>query len=198
MNHPTSERILDHLRHAHPQTVSELARIFSLTPADVRYHLNHLMQAGMILRVYRKRGDAAGRPAFTYTARPIGQGQGSELLSEAFLQLIAPEDIKNTIHQLANILISRHSEFTYHTQSLQWGVEQLTTLGYCAQWEARPINPMLKLRCCPYLHLAVKFPLLCQMDLELIHQLTGWQAQPQVLIRTDPLQVPACIFSLSQ
>ncbi len=198
MNHPTSERILEHLRQTHPQTVSELARHFSLTPADVRYHLKHLMQAGMIFRVYRKPGDGAGRPAHAYTARPIKQGQGFELLSEALLQLIPHDEADKTAVLLAEILASRHGTHPDHAQPLQWGVEKLSSLGYCAVWEARPMNPLIKLRCCPYLQLVEKYPVLCQIDQQLIHQLTGWKAQPQVLIRSDPMTIPACIFSLKQ
>jgi predicted ArsR family transcriptional regulator len=198
MDQSTQRKILEYLRSAPPQTAAELAHHFSLTSADVRYHLARLLDAGSVLRVSKRKGSGAGRPGSAYTSRPLGSNQGVSLLTEAFLQLIPPADEETIALQLAQNISNRQAPQECTGHSLQLGVDHLTRLGYSAVWEARPKNPLLKLRCCPYQQLAEKHPVLCQVDRHLIYQLTGWHAEPKTLIRTDLEKIPACIFSLNQ
>lgn len=83
------------------------------------------------------------------------------------------------------------------TQRLGLAVQNLIKLGYQATWEARPDHPILMLRNCPYLDLALEQPGLCQMDEQLVEKLTGWKCEQTHRIRDNIHQIAACRFSLT-
>jgi predicted ArsR family transcriptional regulator len=57
----TRERILAHLHEHRTATVPALSRAWGLTRADIRYHLNQLINEGFVERVPRSEKIAAGR-----------------------------------------------------------------------------------------------------------------------------------------
>jgi predicted ArsR family transcriptional regulator len=148
-----------------------MARALDLTPANIRYHLQILLEEGWIKVTGQRPAGGAGRPRFLYNLSAKSLGESLEILLGAFLEVIERE-IESISTQIAETLAKdlpdkRLNKITQYNQ----GVEFLNQLNYHASWGPRPKGPQVELRHCPYKELPLTHPHICRIDQRLISRL---------------------------
>jgi DeoR family suf operon transcriptional repressor len=168
----TRDRLLGLLlRHKAGLTVDELGEMLAISRNAVRQHLSSLERRGV------------GRPSQIYVLTPLGEEQFPRqysLLSgwvlSALKELHGPEGTVLLLKQIATRL---HEQFVHRVRG--GTVEEradavtgvLNELGYVAQKEKLEQGTAITAINCVYHDLASEFPEVCQLDIELIQQLTG-------------------------
>lgn len=198
----TSDRIIEFLDLHPPSNTAELSGALLLTKADIRYHLNHLEKIGLVTKSIRYNQRGAGRPGYFYALSSNDPVSGYRLLARVCMGILFNEKvdvqpdivIRRIVEEISRELTDDTSQ---GTQRLGAAVQYLIKLGYQATWEARPDHPILMLRNCPYLDLALDHPELCQIDKLLVEKLTGWKCEQKQRIRDDIHTIAACRFSLT-
>lgn len=199
MKQSTSQRILDYLRTHPPGSTADLAGALLLTKADIRYHLSHLFKQGAVTRVIKHLHPAAGRPCYYYTALLVGTELPYQHLARSLVAclLIDTDPIVQEQHvlQVASDMVTGFRNLSNPgSQQIQAVVQYLSSLGYKARWEARVPQPVIQLCHCPYLELAVAYPILCQLDLQLITLITNLPCIQFETIKDNPRQITHCSF----
>jgi predicted ArsR family transcriptional regulator len=183
--------MLDYLRTHHDATAADLARALRLTHADVRYHLNLLLDEGaLIVTDWRVKG--RGRPARCYrsaTAAPKTSFDllASSLLTESLSGLPATDQDALLRRIAARLALQpwpiRQAKFprgdrppiiatsSSLSSRLVHAVACLNDLGYQARWEAHADSPRLILEHCPFAALHDDHPALLRLDELLIETL---------------------------
>jgi len=197
----TSDRIIDYLNNHPPSSIIELSSALLLTKADIRYHLKHLQKIGLVTRTIRNKQSGAGRPGYYYAKAIDSHISGYRLIARVSTDILFNRKVENTSDEVIVKIVDRISENipendSTGTQRLGAAVQNLISMGYQATWEARPDHPILLLRNCPYLELALEQPGLCRMDHLLVEKLTGWKCELTQRIRDNIHQIPACRFTL--
>lgn len=197
----TSDRIIEYLHTHPPSSTREMASALLLTKADIRYHLKHLQKVGLVTRSIRHHARGAGRPGYYYSSTSDDPLTGYRLIARLLSSIlfdnkanILTEDVLDKI--VDGISGNFHNDDLTGTQRISAAVQYLIGSGYQAAWEARPDHPIVLLRNCPYLDLALEQPKLCQADCLLIEKLTAWKCEQNQRIRDNIQQISACRFSL--
>ena len=197
----TSDRIIDYLNNHPPCSTVELSSALLLTKADIRYHLKHLQKIGLVTRIIRNKQSGAGRPGYYYAKTIDSHLSGYRLIALVCTDILFNRNAELPSDEAIVEIVDRISGYIPEndltgTQRLGAAVQNLISMGYQSTWEARPDHPILLLRNCPYLELALEQPGLCRMDHLLVEKLTGWKCDLTQRIRDDIHQIPACRFSL--
>lgn len=196
----TRERILVHLHENRTATVSALSRAWGLTPADLRYHFNALIEEGLVERAANDaQPTGRGRPTQAYrlasrSAPDNFPGLCGALLA-ALLANLSESEKEAALAALAGQISSGFTPPAALTQRFNQAVAFLNARAYHARWEASSRGPRLLLRNCPYAELLSQHPELCTLDrllLERLLQLPQRQAARMNLVTGKP---PACVFS---
>ena len=197
----TSDRIIDYLNNHPPSSTAELSSALLLTKADIRYHLNHLQKIGLVTRTIRNKQSGAGRPGYYYAKTFDSPISGYQLIARVCTEILFNQKVDlqpgEALAKVVDGISGSIPDIPFvGTQRLGAAVQTLISLGYRSTWEARLEHPILLLRNCPYLDLALEQPGLCRMDHLLVEKLTGWKCELTQRIRDDIHQIPACRFSL--
>jgi len=167
---PTREKILHYLEKFPSSSAKEIGRYLDMTAANIRYHLEFLVDSENVQISGKRPTGGAGRPILLYTLTPATIGMNLGPLIEAALESIeiniAGESIKqeiakNLAKEYINLEMNPVSRFNN-------ALDYLNSLNYHASWEAHPEGPQIELRHCPYADLAQTHPYLCQIDQNLI------------------------------
>jgi predicted ArsR family transcriptional regulator len=199
MNNSTADKILEFLHNHPPASTNEISSALLLTKADIRYHLKNMLKVGIVSRRIKHLDFGAGRPGYQYTISTAGPNSSYPLLARICTKILFNEPtsrLKSQQDIATGLANSFHDDDSIGSQRLGIVVQYLSKLGYQAIWEARQDHPVIYFRNCPYLDIAVEQPDLCQMDLVLIEQLTGWKGEQTRRIRDDFSQISTCRFSL--
>lgn len=199
----TRERIIQYLNTHHQATAPELSLTFNQTQANIRHHLEILQQRGLVEVIGQTNPEQRGRPSLVYMLTKTAQANAlDELASALLLDSLGGKSGKqrerilgSTARQLAGITADFSKSITIR---LGQAVSRLNDLNYKAHWEAHADSPHILLGRCPYAPILNRHPELCQMDRELINNLTGLefeQVEKMSRQHTGPVN---CRFCLSQ
>ncbi|MEW2116807.1 metalloregulator ArsR/SmtB family transcription factor [Streptomyces sp. NPDC005474] len=178
--------ILDH----GPSTVAELAGRLGLTPAAVRRHLDALVADDVVQpreqRVYGAR--TRGRPAKAFALTDCGRDafdQSYDKLAMDALRWIAEREGGDEA-----ILAFARARFAEQAANYRQAIEAagpeeraealakaLSADGYAATARSAPVGEQLCQHHCPVVHVAEKFPQLCEAETEIFSQLLGTHVQ---------------------
>jgi len=203
MQELTSEKIYKYISHHPLVTANELSRVLMLTKADIRYHLGRLLKLGLLAKKENLVKHGAGRPGYYYIIAKEDLKSGYPLLAQVCLNIMTNERDTTNLLQLSQRAadeFSRNFDESHKSgaELISAAVQYLNKLGYQASWEARPANPVVFLKKCPYHELAVTQPMLCMMDTSLIEKITGWIPTLQQSMHGQPQPSPYCLFSLAK
>ncbi len=167
---PTRMKILRYLEKFPGSSAREISRYLDMTAANIRYHLEFLVDSEKVQISGERPTGGAGRPILLYTLTPATIGLNLVPLIEAALEsinenisgdIIKQKIAENLTKGYINLEINPVSRFN---QALNY----LNTLNYHASWEAHPEGPQIELRHCPYGNLAQTHHGLCLIDIDLI------------------------------
>lgn len=169
------------LRHKAGLTVDELGEKLSVSRNAIRQHLSALESDGLVELGEIRRG--VGRPSQAYTLTPLGAEQFPRqysLLSEWVLtavnELHGPAGTAALLKQIADRLTEQYGpqiQGDTVPEKAEAVAALLNKLGYVAQAEQSERGTAVTAVNCVYHHLAAQFPEVCQLDIQLIQQLTG-------------------------
>ncbi len=189
-NAPTRELILEYLR-THPQTAAaEIARALSTTKANIQYHLQDLLAAGLVDRTPQPVSERRGRPVFSYQLAAHPSDPAYQALLRALLSQLrtgGPE----ALEAVARALLPADPLPANRTLRINQMITLLNQRGYQARWEVHHTGPRIYFQRCPFGELVKDHPELCQMDLELLRAGTGLNLQQKNFDGRAP-----CIFLL--
>lgn len=171
-------------------TVNELAKTLGLAPISVRYHLNLLLRDGLIA-IKKVRG-AVGRPFNTYAITNGGRERlphSYDLLAERMLtqikQFATPAQIEMMFRGMAETITADRSQYLTGS-TVEAKIDSLVDLlgakGFLAHWEELNGDYVLKEFHCPYQHVRLHHPEICEMDKQIISN-----------ILQAPVQLDTCI-----
>jgi len=206
MEAATRDRILESLRLSPNSSVEELSRLLNLTRADIRYHLNALLDAGLVVQmplVTHLAGNPRGRPAKTYQLSAAARADSLAALAHVLLSMIQDADsAENGLQTLADRLFpaSALSGFEPHlSQRLNEVIQTINQRPYQARWEAHAAGPLVFFHNnCPFAAIIRQHPELCQVDRLSLENLTGMSARQTKKIDLDGPESSVCIFKLIQ
>lgn len=199
-NPPTRERILNYLEENRTASVQALSRVWGLTRADIRYHLNALLDEGQIELVSPDASQPArrGRPAQLFRlaahASPDNLPELCGALLAALLDSLLPEERPPALRRLAERLADSVPSGS-PIQRLNQAVLYLNQRGYRARWEAGPKGPRILLRACPYSVLLTDHTELCALDQALLERLAQMPLKQTARMDLVGGKSLACIFS---
>lgn len=173
MDNATTRELILRFLHLHPLTsAAEIARTLSSTKANIQYHLQDLLAAGLVERTPQTVNERRGRPVYAYriTEHPpdpaflallralLGQlrANGSGALDAVALALLPAESLPSNRILRINRIIT-------------W----LNERGYQARWEVHHSGPRIFFQRCPFGELVHEYPELCQIDLRLLNIALG-------------------------
>lgn len=200
----TRERILSYLKEHRTASSQDLSRAWGLTRADIRYHLNALLDEGQVELVPRDPSQRVprGRPTQNYRlsaqSTPNNLPALCHLLLQAWLKSLSDGERESAIRHLAEALtevISGGSAVPPSaTRRFNQAIAQLNRTHYHAHWEAHSTGPRILLRNCPYAAVLAEHPELCAVDhavLEKVFQLPLNHTTRMDLVTGNP---SACVF----
>jgi predicted ArsR family transcriptional regulator len=178
--------ILDH----GPSTVAELAGRLGLTHAAVRRHLDALVADDVVQpreqRVYgaRTRGRPAKAFALTDCGRDAFDQSYDKLAADALRWIAAREGGDEAVLAFARARIAEQAEGYRKAIEAAGPAERAEALakalsvdGYAATARSAPVGEQLCQHHCPVVHVAEKFPQLCEAETEIFSQLLGTHVQ---------------------
>jgi predicted ArsR family transcriptional regulator len=199
----TRQRILSYLEEHQTASAIELGRVFSMTKANIRHHLNTLQRNGHIEVIGKRQGGGRGRPTLIYAITRSSQTNNLEVLSTALLEellISIPKDRRDSrLRKVAARLAGEASaDSSTLTKQLIAAVQRLNQMNYRSRWEAHADAPHIILRHCPFAAIINRHPELCQLDANIIEELV--QHPVQLLSKRtwthDGPQV--CTFTLTE
>lgn len=205
---PTRARVVASIGERGPSTAAQLAEQLSLTPAAVRRHLDHLVQAGVLeeqeRRTHGPRG--RGRPARQFRLTDAGHGQldqqYDDLATEAlrFLAETGGEEAVAAFARRRVAFIGRdYALVTAQDPTLsppEALAEVLSRGGYAASVQDSPVGEQLCQQHCPVAHVAEEFPQLCEAETAAIGQVLGRHVQRLATIAHGDGVCTTCIPDL--
>jgi predicted ArsR family transcriptional regulator len=186
---PTRERVVRSILENGPSTAAALAERLDLTPAAVRRHLDHLLEAGALeqreQRTPATRG--RGRPAKVFALTEVGRDrfdQQYDDLAVAALRFLAETGGETAVRAFAERrvafvekefagLAAAHPELTGAEVLAQVFTEE----GYAASVRDLPQGEQLCQQHCPVAHVAHEFPQLCEAETAAIGRVLGSHVQ---------------------
>ena len=192
----TRQQIIDYLQSNRNATSTELSRVLSVTPADVRYHLKKLEDARLVEEVGFESLRGRGRPIKIYSLRENALKHNLSGLTSALLQALPPDinESKAAINRVAKNLLGDYKTASSRHSQLKQTVEKLNELKYQATWEASPNGPRIIFRNCPYAMILAKHPEICQIDSALLTTMLDRPIIQIAKLERSPDGSPHCAF----
>ncbi len=196
----TRSKILQYLQFNPGKSAGELGRFLEMTTANIRYHLNILLDMGEVQISGQRPAGGAGRPIYLYnlSSQTLGDSLPG-LLGAIFESIEKHPDPDSILEMIASRLADKHLPGKVNRITLyNLAVEYLNSLNYHASWGAHPEGTRVELRHCPYRDLARTNPLICQVDqilLSKLYQIPLILTQKRVF-GNNPFS--PCIFQISQ
>jgi predicted ArsR family transcriptional regulator len=197
MKSSSREKILGHLEAQKSATAAQLSRALQVTPADIRYHLGLLVEAGKIEIGGKITTHERGRPSQIYRLAPRARQDNLTGLVRALLETIQKQSSYIELQDIARRLSdSAGRQVPRAGPRLLQAVKHLNALHYQARWEAHANAPQMLLGNCPYAEIIADHPELCQLDATLLEQLTGFKAQQTEKLQPNQEGAIYCRFLL--
>lgn len=198
MNSPqhTSDKILRYLKDFKTASVSELSLYLGSTKPNIRYHLQDLIETGLVCEIPQKDEiRSRGRPVHKYRLKESVDPENFMNLSAALLTYIfnGPEPKEIAFSKIAQYWIHQPEILHPPGQMLNYAIQRLNMMGYQARWEASVDGPRIICGSCPFARLVQKIPELCLLDQQIIGKFINHSVQ-RVIKETPPDELPVCIF----
>lgn len=205
MEPTTRDRILETLRLSPHNSVEQLSRALNLTRADIRYHLNALLSAGLVVQmplISSLAGNPRGRPAKAYQLSTAARADSLDALAHILLEMIQENGCAEPgLQALANRMFpttAPRGVESHLSQRLNEVLQIINQRPYQARWEAHAAGPLVFFHNCPFAAIIRQHPELCQMDKLSLENLTGMIARQTKKIDLDGPGSSVCIFKLIQ
>ncbi len=197
---PTRERILNYLREHRLATASGLSLSWGLTRADIRYHLNQLVEEGLVELSGQDTHlpPRRGRPSQSYRLAVQTSPDNFSKLCHALLNayLKNAPDAKPHLVELARSLAGDLVSQSNPARQFNQAVSALNQMRYHARWEAHASGPRVLLRSCPYAAILPDHPELCQLDQHLLEILLSTPVKHIAQMNLETGHPPACVFGV--
>lgn len=196
------QKILNYLLEQQSATVEELARVFRVTPANIRHHLSILTTQGSVMVIGQKAQEYRGRPSQIYSCK-LGMENNLPLLAEILFYNLLQEGEKDKKSQqlkmVANQMVAKFPlDKINPTRRLYSSMHILNQMNYQAHWEAHVENPRIILGHCPYNTLHETHPEICQMDGYILEELLGAPVRQVEKLFPNEKCLPECVFLLNK
>jgi predicted ArsR family transcriptional regulator len=196
------QKILNYLIEQKSATVEELARVFRVTPANIRHHLSILTAQGAIEIIGQKDPAFRGRPSQIYSCR-LGTKSNLLSLSQVLLSILLTDhdqaEMAQHLKLVASQMVANFSLDTVNpTRRLYSSMHILNQMNYQAHWEAHIENPRIILSHCPYNSLQEIQPEICQVDGFILEELLGSPVRQVEKLSPNEKCLPQCVFLLHQ
>lgn len=166
----TRQEILDYLADRPQAASGEIARYLDLTPANIRYHLEILLDQGLIQISGERKAGHAGRPILLYNLAPNALEENIAHLARSLITVLM-ESPASAADIARAFLGDRADRSLKGIHLLNQAVEILDEFAYHASWKATRQGPQVELKHCPYRDLAKEGNMVCQIDEALISDL---------------------------
>ena len=192
----TRQRILDYLQANPIVSAVTLSRSLQVTAANVRHHLNLLLDQGLVEVIGQEPARGRGRPTKLFGLTPgATKNNLADLASAALRTCYSTPLSADQLATLVDHLIGELDDFSPNpVQRLNQVVTKLNQWHYHARWEASADGPRLILGHCPYLPILPEHPELCQMDALLLSKLVDLPVEQISKLERNPGGAPHCIF----
>lgn len=199
---PTRAEVLDHLRTTGgPVDVAEVSAAVGFHPNTTRFHLDALVEAGLVARETEARR-RPGRPRVLYRAAPGHRANRYQDLAAAMVRHFAGAVEDRGAHAVLageawGAELRAEQERAGALPPLERVVGSLDALGYAPTLLPGP-DTVVQLRPCPYLDLADDDPeVVCQLHLGLVRGLIG-PGEGWTVTAIEPWATPAtCLVRLA-
>ncbi len=202
------QQILEVIQQQRAATIPQLSETLHSTQANVRHHLNILMQQGLVQVAGRQPSMGRGRPAQIFSPPPESRGGNLPMLTGLLLGGLDESHAPRLGEQMAQAMLptaapseggkSGAAPSLPSAQRFLAAVDALNRHAYEAHWEARLTAPQLIIDHCPYWQVIGEHPWLCQVDLHLLEALLGAPAQHTARLVADGKHGQRCIFQVSK
>jgi len=195
----TRQRLLEYLSSKQVATPIELSRALQVTPADIRHHLNYLLDEGHVQIIGKRKVPGPGRPAMVYRLSHKHSNSLLVLLDALLLDISnekLSDDSENSVRRVADRISGTHQSKGNLTQRLYYAVNRLNELNYHARWEAHPDSPRIILGNCPYSLLIDSHPNLCLIDKYILEGLLNTTVSHEQKFAQDERGFSFCLFSI--
>ena len=187
---PTRQRVARSVLEHGPSTAAQLSERLGLTAAGVRRHLDGLVEQGLLTsreqRVYGSRG--RGRPARVFVLTDAGRdsfGAGYDDLAVQALEFLARTAGPEAVDAFAS---ARFASLEAHVRRELDGAPRsesptqtlartLSAEGYAASVRPAAAGEQLCQHHCPVVHVAERFPQLCEAETEAFSRQLGVHVQ---------------------
>jgi predicted ArsR family transcriptional regulator len=200
----TQKRILETL-HSHPaSSAAELARALNLTAANVRHHLEILVQGGLVEASGQRPSAGRGRPTRLYRLAAGARANNLAALASTLLEhVLSGLDAgarEQALQELGKALAAgaQPPAGLSLSRRLTAAVQQLNRQFYMARWEAHASAPRVMLARCPYAAILAGHPECCSMDAHLLEALLAHPVRQTARIDLEHGLAPACVFVLEK
>lgn len=191
--------ILANLAKNPSSTVLRLSQDLGVTKADIRYHLQSLLEQGLITSNSQTPPDGRGRPSACYSLTAEARPDNLVFLLDNILKVFQnkPElsvEIWRAIVDTFTIQLKESA--TSLTLKLQQTIRFLSQQAYAAHWEAGKQGPVVFFNNCPYQKIIANHPELCQMDRLVLSKLTGKEIMLEKNLFSESNPEMVCRFRL--
>lgn len=196
----TRKQIIEYLKIHHTASVPELSKALSLTLGNIRYHIKEL-ESQQILEyaVGMEPNKSRGRPVLRYQLTLNSMDHNLIPLLKSILKHhtsgLDESERSKFYHEIANLMVSQIEQSRSPTHRIQHTIQWLNSHHYHARWEAYATGPRIILNQCPYQALLPDFPEICDLDVEIISQLTGLQMDLSEEQTEHSHRHHACLFT---
>ncbi len=195
-------RILYYLNENPTATIPELSKLWGLTRAAIRFHINNLLQDGLIEKVSQAKQSMRkrGRPIYFYKlSERVGDSNYQELCS-ALLKALTDKQESTQTFDLIELLADNMLPSPIFAQSLSskmnFAMNWFEKRGYHARWEATAGGPQVKLFHCPFAALLPEHPELCRLDQLILKGILQVDVQQIARKNAQSINPRACVFRL--
>ncbi len=167
MNKSTEDEILATLAQQDSMSVLELSESLNLTKADIRYHINKLLENSIIQKIPPETG-IRGRPAIRYKVANSYFSHNLVALLNALLSTIPinDDDIWKIAEYYSSLITPEFPQS--HISKLNALIIGLNKQNYSARWETQFKGPVIFFSNCPYRQIALNHPIICELDKQVI------------------------------
>lgn len=195
----TRQRILEILSNQELASAAELSRALNVTRANVRYHLANMETEGLIIAQNPKHSGRRGRPArrFSLASKTLQDNYDtlSAALLDAMLERTSEPELELLLLRVAANMAGGFKSRGPLGSRLVQAVDQLNSRHYHARWEAHADSPQVIFEHCPFASLRPEYPVLCQIDTNLLEFILD---EPVRKTTTEAyLPEGSCLFSIS-
>lgn len=183
MNQSTKEQIITILKSRGPLTAAQLSAELHLTKANIRIHLQSLINQGLVFSPFRLHNGSNGRPPRLFSiVPPISRTLlpiiFKSLASGKTKPLIIAEEVVKTIEDKQSESSGSHLLTTI--------IKLLNKYSYAGDWQASPVGAKIRFKQCPYFQLLPENTWLCEFDCAILTKLTGLTITPVTIKASNP------------